>query len=365
MRAWPLVLLALALAPSAAASGHVWFYPGGEPGVDVTIEARSIASATSPGEAIEVDPAAPVNLSISISPPPNVTWRVAAVSVGLLVGGADSEPPSALTRRSAAEATLPPGYTVVVNKSVELASLKRVGAGTFLMQAEVLDENETQLYAQTFFVRVPGGVAELLTVQGAALTTVSVATGYGFWQLFKDGKEFRDAYARHRKKAEIAKLDVIGRAEETAEHLVEKGGRPLASAVSLHRAAQASERKLGPVRWTATGLGLGGVGIAWAQFFGYVAFDYVGLVVTALEVGAVFLTLALVANALVARARAKHATAQAEAQAKAEAEADATRTLIPEAGPRPAVDFPAAPPGEPLVAGNAREAVVHQDDKRG
>lgn len=323
-----LVLALVGIAGVGAAQGDVWFYQGGEPGVDVVIEGVSVSTALRPATAIDVDPAQPVNLSISIAPPPGETWRVGSVTVGLLVNGPGSEPPSALLRTSNATATIPSGFTVVVNRSVPLESLQGVGAGTFLMQAEVIGEDGDELHSKIFYVHVdPGLLESLLTVQGAALTAVSVATGYGAWQVLKDLKELRDAWARHRKKQQMAKLDVVGRTEHLAEEVVAKAGKPLAGAVGIHRAAQDAERSLGPARWAATGLGLGGVSLAWLQFLGYVALDATGLVVTAMEICAAFLTVALVANALLRRAWRKAAVEEPQV-----APEGPTVTLVPEDG---------------------------------
>lgn len=316
---FPFLVLSVSV-PSAAAQ-DAWVYQGGAPGVRVTAAGLPIEGAASAGAAIDIDPAAPLEVSISISPPAGETWEVRAVSVGLLVNGPGSEPPEILVRRSETESSLPPGWTVVINRTVELSALKRVGAGTFLMEAKVLDAAEAPLYAQTFYVHVPASVGTLLTAQGAALTAMSVATGYGLWQLAKDVKELRDAWDRHRKRKELARLDAIGRAEHTLEELASKAGTKLASAVELHRALQAKEKGLGPVRWSATGLGLGGVTLAWLQFLGYVALDAGTLLLTALEAGAIFLTLALLANTLIRRAKAK-----TEARGSA-------RSIVPE-GPR-------------------------------
>lgn len=337
-----LLLAALFAAPVASAQGDTWFYPGGEPGVRASIGGVDLANASEAGGAVVVDPETPVDLSLSIAPPPNVTWRVKSVSVGLLVNGPRSEPPDALVRTTVANSTLPPEFTVVVNRSVELSSLKRVGAGTFLMHAQVRDVNDSALYAQDFYVRIPVGLDQLLTAQGATITAVSVATGYGFWSIGKDLKEMRDAWARHRKRREEARLDVIGRTEHLAEDVLARAGKPAAEAVDVRRDAQETERALGPVRWTATGLGLGGVGIAWAQFLGYVALDVTDILVTAMEVAAAFLTVALVTNAVVKRARARRA---------ARAEADRSVTLVPE-------DASASRPGA-----NA-SVVVQPADKR-
>lgn len=330
MRRGLLLLAAIIVCPTAAAAGETWFYQGGEPGISASIGGAPLAEAQSAGGAIRVDPDEPVELSISIAPPPNTTWRVKSISVGLLVSGPGSEPPEALVKTTVANSTLPPGFTVVVNRSIELSSLKRVGAGTFLMEAQIRDVNDTQLYAQEFYVRIPASLATIMTAQGATLTAISVATGYGLWSIGKDVKELRDAWARHRKRKEEAKLDVIGRTEHLAEDIVAKTGKPAADVVGIHRAAQETERSLGPVRWAATGLGLGGVAIAWGQFLGYVAFDLTNLLVTAMEVCAAFLTVALVANALVRRARTKRAAAATTAAEAAERAA--TVTLIPEDG---------------------------------
>lgn len=306
----------LAAPPAAAQSSQVWFYQGGEPGVVVTLENTSLAAASSADQAIVIDPSAPLTMSISIAPPEGETWEVRAVTVGMLLRGPGTEPPAALVRRSNATATLPPGFTVVLNRSIDLGPVSKLGAGTFLMQAEVLDENDEQLYVQTFYVKVPATAASILTVQGATVTVITAATGYGLWSLAKDGKELRDAWARHRKRAEMAKLDVIGKTEHVVEDVVAKGGKPLAGAVALHRAAQERERGLGPVRWAATGLGLGGVVMAWLQFLGYLAFDATSMIITAVEVCAAFLTLALIVNALVNMRKQKVEAAAAAAAAE-------------------------------------------------
>ena len=281
-----LLLLALAM-PSATAQAP-WVYQGGEPGiVRIDVAGIDVTSATGPSSAIRVDPSDPVDLTITISPPENTTWQVRSVTVGLLVNGPGSTPPDALMRNNPAFADLPPGFTVVLNRTIELGALKRAGAGTFLMQAEVLDAEGAQLYSQSFYVRVAPGPAALLTVQGATITAVSVATGYGFWQIAKDTKELRDAWDRHRKKKARAKLDVIGAAEHAVEEVGVKVGHGVDKMVALHRDVQGSEKQLGLVRWSATGLGLGGVTMAWLQFLGYLAFDAAGFLITALEGAAI------------------------------------------------------------------------------
>lgn len=328
--AWALLLLApWAAVAQEAPTGDVWFYEGGEPGVTVTIDGRDIAGAHSVGQAIPVDPATPAAVSISLAPPPGQTWQVRGIRVGMLVGGPDSQPPDMLTRRFDTESFLPPGYTVIVNRTLDLSSMRSLGAGAFLMQVSVTDAGGSELYAQSFFVRVEG--VPLLTAQGAAVTAVSVATGYGLWQVLKDLKELRDAYDRHRRRRQEARrrlnLDVVGVAEHVAEETLARAGRPAAEIVSIRRAADEAERALGPVRWTATGLGLGAVTMAWLQFLGYLAFDAVGTLMVALEVAAAFLTLALVGRVLLRRYRESARTrtivpvdAQAERAAEAAAE---------------------------------------------
>lgn len=295
---WAAMALSL---PASAQGADVWFYQGGEPGVLVSIEGQDVRNASSAGEAIPIDPSAPLRLSISIAPPPGETWKVRALTVGILLRGPDTPPPESLLRRVNATATLPPGFTVVLNRTIDLGPVAKLGAGTFLMQAEVLDESGGRLFVQTFYVKVTATVASLLTVQGATVSVITAATGYGLWSVAKDAKEARDAWARHRKKAAMAKLDVIGKTEHAFEDTIAKAGKPLASVVSLHRAAQERERGLGPIRWAATGLGLGGVAMAWLQFLGYLALDATSMIITAAEVCAAFLTIALIVNALVKR----------------------------------------------------------------
>jgi hypothetical protein len=314
MRGALVLVMALALLVPLAAAQDPWVYVGGEPGVRIVAGETPVDLAQAPGDAIVVDPSEPLALSISLAPPAGESWELRAISVGLLVNGPDSEPPELLVRRMETRSSIPAGWTVVVNRTADLSALERVGAGTFLMQAQVQGEGGALLYENAFYVRVPASLATLLTVQGAAIAAVSVATGYGFWQVAKDIKELRDAWDRHRKKKELARLDVIGRAEQTLERVAEKGGKPLASAVSMHRAVQAGEKQLRPVRWSATGLGLGGVAVAWLQFLGVIAFDGLDMLVVALEAAAVALTLALLANYLLRRARTKPSSEAAAAE---------------------------------------------------
>ena len=292
-------------APASTLPPGVSVHQGGEPGtVRVTINGVDVDDAASVADALAVDPRAAANVSISMTPPEGVTWEVRAIHVGLLVSGPGSEPPSALSRAMPARTTLPPGFTVVVNRTLDLSSLKDLGAGVFLMQARVEDASGTELYARTFYVHVTGN--PFLTVAGAAVTAMSVATGYGLWRLVSDLREFHETWRRHRRER-AARLDegkgIVGTAKAT-----------LADRDRLER-RQA-------IRWTATGLGLGAVGLSWAQFLGYVAFDAMSLVLTTLEAGALTLGVALLLIAL--RRRMVRA-----------GQKERVRTLVP-TGPEPA-----------------------------
>ena len=52
-----------------------------------------------------------------------------------------------------------------MNRTLDLAPVKKAGAGLFLMRVDVLDENATAIYSQEFYARVHGNV--LLSVSGA------------------------------------------------------------------------------------------------------------------------------------------------------------------------------------------------------
>ena len=301
VRAVLLAAVVVLLAPTSAAASDLWLHEGGTPGVAIIVDGRPVASAQDPASAIRVDPGADARLSLALSPSDGTTWDVRSIEVGLLVRGPDSPPPEAFARTSGAVATVPPGWTAVVNRTLPLASLERVGSGAFLMEAEVFDASGASLDRQTFYVRIDAGLAGLLTVQGAVMVALSAAAGYGLWQVLRDLKEIRDAWKRHH---ERAREDVLDKAEHVVEDVATKAGRPLAAAVDVKHAAGDLERKVGPVKWTMTGLGLGGVALCWAQYLGLVAFDVADLLLLAVQVGAAFLVLALVATAIMRRARA-------------------------------------------------------------
>lgn len=288
---------------------------GGDPGtVRVSINGMDLTEAQSVAAALDLDPGAPANVSIQMTPPDNVTWEVRAIRVGLLVSGPGSEAPAALTRVMGANTTLPPGFTVIVNRTLDLSSLKNLGAGVFLMEFKVQDAAGTDLYSQSFYLHVTGN--PLLTVAGVTVTAVSVATGYGLWRLFSDLRELWETYRRHRAERQ-------GKPHATA-------GRGIVSAAraTLRERERLERRQV--VRWSATGLGLGAVALSWLQFLGYAAFDLTSTLVTALETAAFFLGGALLLVAL----RRRWVAWQKEAP---------VRTIIP-SGPEPAA---AAPPGTP------------------
>lgn len=290
---------------------------GGEPGtVRVSINGVDLSDAASVAEALDLDPGAPANVSISMAAPENVTWEVRAIRVGLLVSGPGSEPPAALSRVMGANTTLPPGFTVIVNRTLDLSSLKNLGAGVFLMEFKVQDDAGADLYSQSFYLHVTGN--PLFTVAGATVTALSVATGYGMWRLLTDLRELWETWRRHRR-----------------ERAAKAAGGEARGLLSVAKATLKDREKLErrqAIRWTATGLGLGAVGLSWAQFLGYVAFDYTSTVITALEAGALFLGVALLAIAL----RRRWVAAQKE---------EPVRTLIP-TGPEPAAAAPAEAPAE-------------------
>lgn len=322
-----LALLAALVAPGTLAQEAVPADPDA-PEVVVLINGFDIAGATRVGTAIPLDPDAPANLSLAFTPKEPV--RIRSVTVGLVVSGPGSDPPPLLSKQAPANSNLVPGFTGYLNTSADLSPIKKLGAGVFLLAVRVGDDANETVFEQEFYIRVPGGASSILTAQGATVTALSVATGYGLWQVLKDAKELRDAYDRHRKRAEERRrrltLDVVGVAESVVERTLEKTGRPAAEVVSIHRAAGEAEKKFGPLRWTATGLGLGGVTMAWLQFLGYFAFDVASTLITALEVAAGGLTVALIANALMRRWK----------------KAAETRTLVPADGAAAASPAPEA-----------------------
>lgn len=318
-----LLPLALAQAPPSNATlpEGVTIEQGGEPGVHVLVNGVDVGDATEPRGAIGFDPGSEANLTILLAPPPGVTWEIRTFEVGLLVTGAGGKP--AYVRDMPTETTIPPGYTVAVHRSVDLSAFQSVGAGLFLMEVKVKDATGADLYGQEFYVHVQGN--PLLTVAGATVTVISVGTGYGIWQILRDLKEVKKARDRHRAKEEaegrLAKLVKVAGAGLD----VTAGVEGVASAAGDADARASRLEKRRPIAWTATGLGLGGVGISWAQFLGYVPLDVGNLLAWSLGTAALFLTLALLVAAMARRLR----------------ERGRTRTLIPE-GPERTVD--ARPP---------------------
>ncbi|HUR69540.1 MAG TPA: hypothetical protein VM370_09870 [Candidatus Thermoplasmatota archaeon] len=294
-------LLLLVLLPSVAAQDGSWAYEGGAPGVEVSA-AGSAIDGESPERAIPVDPTAPLALSIRVSPTDGTTWTLREIDVALLLGGPGSRATPAMERSLPSDSVVPPGWSVVVNRTADLGALRRVGAGTFLMEARVVGADGALLHAQPFFVRVAASAAALLTLQGALLAALTLAAGYGLWQILRDLKEIRDARERHRRR-ERARPDVVGAAEAGVKRALAKGGGGLARAVDVYDAMGEEEKGVGVLKWSATGLGLGGVALSWLQFLGYVALDLSRLLAVALAAGGAFLLLALLARALVKRHR--------------------------------------------------------------
>jgi len=321
-RAWWLLLVLLLPLGSAQAPQvppGVEIVQGGEPGIHVALNGADLAGAGASSAALQVDPSQPAALSLSMAPRPGVTWDIRAFSVALLVNGPGSAPPSALTKASETRTTIPPGFTVFVNRTVDLSSLKPVGAGLFLMRVQVLDANDTALYSQEFYVHVKGNF--LFTASGATVTVVTAATGYGLWQVLRDLKEFYKARERHRKREDARKAGLLGKAAAIAGAGLDvtAGAEGVVSAVGDADDVANRLEKRRPIAWTATGFGLGGVGVSWAQFLGYVPLDLGNTLAWALGLGATFLTLSLVGLALYKRLQVRSITP--------------TRTLIPE-GPK-------------------------------
>lgn len=297
----PMAAAQNATAPSLPAGVEV--VQGGEPGVRVSINGVDLLEAATAGGALQVDPSQPANLSLALTPPPNTTWDIRAFTVGLVVNGPGSAPPSALTKASATQTTIPPGFTVFVNRTVDLSSLKPLGAGLFLMQVTVKDAQGGDLYAQTFYVHVKGNV--FLTASGITVTVASAATGYGLWQILRDVKEFLKARERHRRKE--GKEGLAGKAMSLAGAGLDVSGGAEGVVSALGDADSKANRleKRRPVAWTATGFGLGGVGVSWAQFLGYVPLNLGDTLVWALGLAAMFLTLSLLTVATYKRLQAR------------------------------------------------------------
>jgi hypothetical protein len=324
MRAAAALLLVLAtvvtLAPLAGAQNEsatpppgVSFVVGGAPGIHASLDGTDLAAAARPGGAFAIDPDVPVNLSLSLAPPPNVTWEVRAIRVAVVVNGPGTSAPAALTRDQGFHAMLPPGFTVYANRSLALTELKHVGTGLFLMRVTVEDAAGAKLYEQEFYVKVEGNV--LLTASGAVVTVASVATGYGLWRIVMDLREAYKARQRHKKKEHAESRFAKGTAmAATAMGLAGglEGLVDVAGDVDPHADRLA---KRGPFAWSATGLGLGGVTLSWLQFLGYVPFNVASTLIVACGLAATFLTVCLLVVAMTKRARKRLASRRLDIRA--------------------------------------------------
>lgn len=301
---------------NATAPAGFEFVVGGEPGIHVLLEGRDVAEASTPHDAFTIDPSVPVNVSFSFAPPPNTTWQLTEIRLGVVVSG--DEPAEKLTQRQAFDATLPPGSTVYVNRTIDLGKLKSVGTGLFRMRVDVAEADNGTLYAATFFVHVKGNV--LLTATGAVVTAASVATGYGLWRIVQDLRELVEARERHKKKEAASKA--AAKAQLVAVQAVSLTGgiEGIINAAGNADSETGKLQKRAWIRWTATGLGLGGVTISWAQFLGYVPVDLGATLITTAGAGAAFLTAVLLTVAL----RNRFARKRREREAR-----EATRTIVP------------------------------------
>jgi hypothetical protein len=273
---------------------------GGEPGIRVTIDGTDVESAAEPGGAVAFDPSREANVSLSLAPPPGTTWEIRSFEVGLLLSGPGGTPPDALRRVSETNTSIPPGFTVYINRTVDLHAFKSIGAGLFLMEVAVRDASGGTLYAKSFYVHVKGN--PFLTATGAAVTVASVATGYGLWQILRDLKELHKARQRHkRQEAERAsRLGTLTKLAGAGLDLSAGFEGALSAAQDADKRANRLEKRR-PVAWAATGLGLGGVGVSWAQFLGYVPLNVGNMLAWTFGVGALFLTVSLLAVAMYRR----------------------------------------------------------------
>lgn len=285
-------------AGGASGGATVEVVQGGEPGViRVAVAGTDLASAAEPAGALRVDPSAPLPVSFTLAPPEGVTWEVRRIVVGMVLAEGQ-DPPERLAQVSDWNSTIPPGFTVFVNQSMDLQGVQRLGVGLFRMQVAVQDDHGADLYRESFYVRVEGN--PLLTAAGAAVTAATVATAYGLWSILNDLREVNKARERHRKKeARHGKLfkaaDAAVALEDGLEGVADLAGDADAEAERLAR-----RRRLA---WPATGLGLGSVGVSWAQFLGHVPLDLGNALLVALGGAAALFSLALLATALARRWR--------------------------------------------------------------
>lgn len=289
---------------SAPPSG-ISYVLGGEPGIQAFIDGTDLAHAAHPRDAFTVDPDRPINLTLTLSPPPNVTWEIRSIHVAVVVNGPGSEPPSSLSRDQSFNASLPPGFTVFVNRTIGLAQLKHVGTGLFLMRVDVQDKNGTRLYDQEFYVLVEGNV--ILTASGAVVTAASVATGYGLWQIVRDVREAYKARQRHKKEKERQDATAMKAAATKATGMLTNVIGLTAGLEGVVDVAGDVDKetdelsKRGPLAWTATGLGLGGVTMSWLQFLGYLPLNLGQTAIMAAGAAGTFLTGALLLTTVTKR----------------------------------------------------------------
>lgn len=324
----PILLLLALPAPAGAQEtldeSHA-VLQGGEPNtVRVLLNDVDVSGADGVARALRLDTSQPVRISLVLTPPENQTWEIAGFRLGILAAGPDRAPTYERTVES--RNVIPPGFTVVLNRTADLASVDALGAGVFLMQASIVEADGSTLYAQPFYLRVEGN--PFFTVAGAVVTVASVGTAYGLWRLFGDLREMHGAYKRHRRE----KAEAAAAAAEAGRDAL---ARPAVKAVKTVRATLDERGRLERrpyLRWVLTGVGLGAVCLSWAQFLGYAAFDLVATLITALEVGGLFLGALLLVLAL-RRRFAPRPVPEVP-----------TRTLIPEGppSPTPPPDAPAA-----------------------
>jgi hypothetical protein len=193
------------------------------------------------------------------------------------------------------DATLAPGETTFVNRTVDLSPLRAVGAGLFRIEVRVFDASGAELFQTPFFVRIAGN--PLLTIAGATAAVLTAASGYGLWRLLRDLRELNEARKRHRREEETAReASKAGRLQEVLGAGIDLTGG-LEGVVGVVGGADAEAARLArrkPVAWTLTGLGVGGVAVSWSQALGLFPFDVADLLLAMTGVGAVFLTLSLV-----------------------------------------------------------------------
>ncbi|MHB8605626.1 MAG: hypothetical protein ACYDCK_10270 [Thermoplasmatota archaeon] len=282
------------------------FSVGGAPGVHFFLNGADGAGAQSLRSAIAVDPSAPLRLSVSIAPPANTTWDVRSLRMTVLVAGPDR---AGIVDERVTNATAPPGDTIYLNETIDLARARSLGTGTFLVRTSVVATDGRDLASQTFYVHLVGNV--LASVGGAVVALATVAAGYGLLQLLRDLKEIHEARERHKREEEAATESRLAKGLEAAKTALTltEGATGLVAAAGDRDAGAARLSRSTPVKWTLTGLGLGGVAVSWAQFLGYLPVDVSQTLLTMAALGAVFLVIGLVALATVQRARSKRRAA--------------------------------------------------------